>query len=257
MNYNNSGNVPPVKTINSQKRTIIILLIALFVALAVLGFLYFKGQRQHQDIGFKTEEEVMEYFVERVGKGDFEGALKVFAVNHMAENYDLTEYLERVQAWNTYQGMIYSSRNPSFRQANRQSQAGVFMRQIANAYFSLYGDEEFTQGVVVTVPEGEGEKVAQSLLSPDVSTLKIKHVQNMLEDRDEEWLEDYEENLSRWCAIYGGEAMAEYSVTYEYNGEEYYGGVTLIQYDSLWYIYTANSNLAGTSGTGHLEKEFE
>lgn len=252
MIYENSGNIPPAKMKNPQHAIVVVLLIALAMALAALGFLFSKENHKDKDIGFKTQEDVIEYYVDKVRQGDLDGALKAFAVNHMADNYDLAKQVDRTMAWAAGMPMLYSSKNSNFLESNRQAQAGAFMRQIVNMRASLYVDEQFLEGITVgPVAKGEGEELAQSLISPDLSSLRIKQITDAVAELG---IENIKENFMEMIVPYGGEAISDYTVLYEYKGNEYLGGFVLIKYDGLWYIYAANSIIGSTDGRGVLER---
>lgn len=207
---------------------------------------------QSEDIGFESSEELMNYFTEQIRQGNFENASAVFAIELMSKNYDLEKQIEYMRIWYTTFTMPYPSEDASYVQANRIFLKAQVMRQIANMCFSLNADEEYLQQTIVTIESGEGEAIAESFLLHNLDSFKMIKMNYALPDSQDS--EKHRANIKKRNEIYGADDFSEYVVYYEWNSQQYIGGITLIKYGDLWYLYALQSNLAGTPASSYLEK---
>lgn len=204
-----------------------------------------------KDVGYKTVEDLMDYFTEQVAEGDFVGASKAFAINLMAENYSLEKMMDSTRLWSYTYKMPYPSEDESYVQANKASLRGDAMEQISNMCFSLYADAAYLKQGTVKIEEGKSADVATSFMKQDLSSFKVDNMEYAIPEVQDS--EENQEHVMTKNGIYGSDDFAEYVVNYEYNGNTYSGSVTFIQYEKLWYIFSLQSNLAGDSSACYLE----
>ena len=249
-NTDMNQNVQPLKT-KGKSIIIAVLTLALVLTLTGILFLGLGGGAKETDIGFRTEQEVMEHFAKRIASGDLDAATRCFAINHRAENYDLGKMIERMRAWTPSMEMRYPSEDEVYLVSNKASLRTRAMMETANLCFGLEAGEEFFEGTPLQLSDTEYSAADIENLTKNINPQGFKFVS--MEMAVDVWAregndirESYNDNKKRVCEVYGAEDREEYLVRYEWNGEAYEGGVTLIKYDGQWYIENLGSVLLGT-----------
>ncbi len=255
--------VPEVRKTNGGKRGWLPALIAV-VALAavlilqnlsVLPLITDIGGRpqDNQETGYAMPEETISSFAEAIAGNDITGALSLFACRHMTDNYDYSSYIERIQAWQPNFRYSYPSPEGILREATYEMARGEAAQQIFNLCFSLKADDEYLE--MTPIFEGDLNQVMADLEEiTDLDQLDTFQIIRMDYTKPEtQNSSTHQENVRRQCEIYGAEDRAEYSVLYEYGGQTYFGGVSLIQYEQKWYIENLTGVLAGQTAYAYLE----
>lgn len=198
---------------------------------------------------FSTPEDAIEYFVDRLTAGDWEGALAACAVNEIAENYDYEAMIERLQTLLPNLPCL-PSEYQEYAGFNNASVRASLLRQMAWLTFSVTLPDEYDT-FLEYMPTYEGidfDDVVEDMDPASVSGLKLMRIDShaFLET------EQNEENYERQAAVYGADAQTSRVVLYEYDGDYYAGGFTLLQYNGRWLISWLNDPLAGIPVTGAL-----
>ena len=223
------------------------LVLAILLVLSLTGVLGGASGAFAASKSFSMPEEAIEYFVDRMTAGDWEGALSACAVNEIAENYDYQAMVERIQALVPSMQCL-PSEYEEFVGHNRASIRAGILRQMAWMTFSITLPEEYDE-FLQYMPTSEGvdfDDVVEDMDPAPVSGLKLVRIES------HEMSSQNEENYDRQAAGYGADALTSRVVLYEYDGDYYAGGFTLLQYNGRWLILNLNDNLAGIPVSGAL-----
>ena len=211
------------------------------------------GSKYGREIGYATPEETISKFAEAIADNDTDGALALFACRHITDHYDYAAYIERMGAWQPNARYVYPAPEGIFRESTYAMLRGDAAKQIFNLCFSLKADSEYLEMTPIMAEE-------MSQVIPDLeeftelerlNTFRVvrmdytkPEIQNTLQTR---------EVYKKAAKTYGAEDSIEYSILYEYGGQTYFGGMTLIQYGEKWYIQSLIGALAGQTSFAYLE----
>lgn len=229
-----------------------VLVLQNFSILPLLPF----GRTAGSDTGYKEPEKVAEAFVQAIANKDFDKALSLFGNYHMAENYDISTYVDQMGVWNP--GLTeYPTEEKFFEEAALENQKSASAKQITHFCFSFQADEKYLNNMPISVSsESEAKDLASDLKSAcdmdEMETLELKRMEYAKPEVQKKAIkEDWR------YKIYDADEIAEYAVLYEYNGDTYCGGMTLLRYDEKWYILNLRGDYSGISSTGYVEPASE
>jgi ABC-type sugar transport system substrate-binding protein len=242
----------------------VILLGALCVLLAVALTLTLLGVTDAvfspQPKGFETPEDAIEYFISHVKAGDYEGAMAACAVDEVAQNYDYEAMLKRIEAM--IPSMPYLPAEYELYGAfNEASMKNQIMRQLAYMAFSVTLPEEYGGWLSGTPLYGDSvdfDDVVKDMDPEEFFAIEVVKIGEAdLADNA-----NNRDNMEKQAEIYGAADMVSRDVLYDADGDYYAGGVTLLEYDGGWLIFSLNDPLLSQSVYGALipvanESEFD
>jgi len=199
---------------------------------------------------FSTPEAAIQYFIERVKAGDYEGAMAACAVDEITEGYDYEAQVERLQAmmlsmpYLPAEYELYSAYNAS-------SFETQILRQLACMAMSVTLPDDYSAFLDGTALYGESidaGDVVEDMNPEDFFEIEIVDIgQNERTDEDA-----YLDSMEEQAEIYGAEDMTAYDVLYDIGGDYYAGGMTLLQYGDGWRILWLNDALLNQPVSGAL-----
>ncbi len=209
-----------------------------------------------EDIGFSTSEEALEYYVNCLKGGDVEGALQSCAINHIAENYDMEAYIERLKSLPSTVTKIFND-NSMINGISRELVRGQFAKDIFNQYWSLGGIDPYADGMIIKLsdyssagaliddkyPSGIDKQIA------DMKMIKFVKPSEVISNYNDEMYAKYTEPLEK---IYGGKNYSSIGALVEVGGKQYLITCDTIEYGSKTYIcnfYGYISMMLGESTT--------
>ncbi len=219
------------------------------------------------DIGYDTPEETIEAFANAIAAEDLETAIALFGSGHKVEGYDYSKWIMRTRSWNQSYGWL---RNPAsdgiFKELTYEKIKSEAVDGVYNILFSIkgYGNEEYEEyynsGANIYFDNERDLYTAINDLAylTDIDALDTFRVVRI----DYSWPEQQDSESGRrsfenQADLYGADDINEYTVLYEYNGNTYFGGMTLIKYGDKWYILYTSATLAGQRSQGYLGKMSE
>lgn len=202
---------------------------------------------------FMAPEDVVNYFVGCIKNGDIDGALSACAINEEAKGFDYKAYLERVKAALPMSNTLLPSEYKQYldynstklrQQAEIQTIALIISFQVADKY------KDLMNGKTVMLNSGkladQIEDIYNNLEPADLKDLTIIEIDKAKQHDTA----TNRETQKKMANIYGADDEQFRSVLYEYNGDYYMGGFTLIEYNSRWMISNLIDPLTGTSASG-------
>lgn len=219
-----------------------VLALVLGVLLAVGG-----GSDSSEQQGLATPEEAIEFSTAKIAEGDAAAALSAWAGDAQAENLDLVGSLERVQVVSPGDASSLPSGDELFVGLGQTVRAGAAADQYRRMAFSLLLPEVSTDSTTVL---GDGDVTAQDV-ADGLDSERLAGLQAQRIDLVEGPAQ-YEEMLQEMATLVGADERREYVVLYEWDGETYLGGVSVLRYGDDWQIETLGSTMAGTAN-GALE----
>ena len=247
------GPVAPVAPARRGSALPWVLVAVLAVVALVLGVLLAVGggSDSSEQQGFATPEEAIEFSTEKIAEGDAAAALTAWAGDAQAENLDLVGSLERVRVLSPADASSLPSDDELFVELGQTVRAGTAADQYRRMAFSLLLPEVSTDSTTM-LGDGDGDgdvtaqDVADGLDSERLAGLQAQRIDLV------EGPAQYEEMLQELAALVGADERREYVVLYEWDGETYLGGVSVLRYGDDWQIETLASAMAGTAN-GALE----
>lgn len=248
----------PEKKKNKLMIPFIIVALLLLMAVCFIVFNIASGSVKvsTEDIGFSTSEEALEYYVNCLKGGDVEGALQSCAINHIAENYDMEAYVERMQSLPAAATKIFND-NSMLNDISRGLVRGQFAKDIFNQYWSLGNIEANAYGLTTILSDYPSAKALindkyPSGIDKQIANMKIiKFVKpaEVISNYNDEMYAKYTEPLEK---IYGGKNYSSIGALVEVGGKQYLITCDTIEYGSKTYIcnfYGYISMMLGESTT--------
>jgi ABC-type sugar transport system substrate-binding protein len=199
---------------------------------------------------FTTPEAAIQYFIDCVKAGDYEGAMAACAVDEIAEGYDYEALVERLQAM-----MLSIPYLPAeyelYGAYNESSFETQILRQLAYMAMSVTLPDEYSgllDGLPLYGESLDSGDVVEDMNPEDFFEIEIVDIgQNERADGDA-----YLDSMEKQAKIYGAEDMTAYDVLYDIGGDYYAGGITLLQYEDGWRILSLSDVLLNQPVTGAL-----
>lgn len=198
--------------------------------------------------GFDTPEEALTAYIEAFQQNDLSAMLSTFAVETLAEHYDLGKQMERLGMYSPSVGYIpsisgYSSAlNVEYRRAE-------IVNTIRNQYLVLTGAACASGKPIPNENNLPGDEYLADIFAMDDQPwlAKIDFQGEILEPQEFTELyyhEANQKNIARSCACYGGDELQSLAAMLEIGGEPYVQFMDLIRYGDRWYNLTLLGNLA-------------
>lgn len=208
------------------------------------------------DIISGSPDEAARAFADAIASDDFGSAIALFGCERKAKSLDFTNYVAIQRAW-VPSAVSYPSSTNIFTNANQQRLRNDASKQISGLVFSLNADEMYLDGMLKQ-DNGEGTLAAEitEYCSPEnLDTFKILRMDYAMPDTQNTAVSI--KDVERQTSMYGGVAIADCTILYEYNGKTYFGGMRFIQYDDGWYIDNACTVFGGQTAYGYLTEMSE
>lgn len=202
---------------------------------------------------FSTPEDTIDYFAECMSSEDSEGAQKAFAISEQASGFDAGVYIERIGAYTPM--MLSPSSNSIYIPINEDELAGKASTQIKNFIYSIILPDQFINGM--SISEQDLTMGISGTVEAMADTSKLKNLNLVRADMtapDVQQSEQTQKFLIISAKSFGADSAVDYVMLYELDGDYYLGGAFLLEYNGSWKIQSLNSQLAGTSSMGNLEK---
>ncbi|MCQ2498567.1 MAG: zinc ribbon domain-containing protein [Lachnospiraceae bacterium] len=248
----------PEKKTNKLMIPFIIVASLLLMAVCFIVFNIASGSVKvsTEDIGFSTSEEALEYYVNCLKGGDVEGALQSCAINHIAENYDMEAYIERLKSLPSTVTKIFNN-NSMINSISSELVRGQFAKDIFNQYWSLGGIDPYADGMIIKLSDYSSagaliDDKYPSGIDKQIANMKIiKFVKpaEVISNYNDEMYAKYTEPLEK---IYGGKNYSSIGALVEVGGKQYLITCDTIKYGSKTYIcnfYGYISMMLGESTT--------
>ncbi len=199
---------------------------------------------------FGTPEDAINYFVDRLKAGDFDGAIGACAINEMAKGFDYKAFAERIQALMPVGVSYMPSEYKQYIEYNRSKlEQQVLTQMVCFAIsFNLSGENSgIINGQTTMLKDGKlPDGIIEQFDPSKLSGLKLMDIGKAPKHDDER----NREMQKKQAKIYGADDIQFRTVLYEYGGKLYIGGFTIIEYSGGWMIQNMSDSLAGISILG-------
>lgn len=227
------------------------LILIIFLAASLLGMsLIATAQGDGDAPTFAAPEDAITFYLDALIQGDVAAILQATAVNEMSENFDFERHVNRLRA------LTIQSPAPSeyslFVEINKVQFTGQILGQVKNLTYALLATEkDIVAGQFVPI-EPEGTTQFRDEVDPArLAGLEIMAIGAPFPDRLNS--ERNQEIFNELAQIYGADEQTERVVLFQFEGNIYYMGFTLLRYGDDWKISNAAALLGGTSPSGAPE----
>ncbi len=211
--------------------------------------------------GYKTPEATVEAFLKCLKKQDLQGMLDCTYIDPHMENVTFAEYVGNIGYY--YVGYPVTPNEYDFyADMQRQNMLSDYTMQIKAMVYTLLNDE-FTiddyYGPMFLEDDAEewAEDFADSVDPEDLKTLEILEIEEAWGDLDSNERKENKKNVKQF---HNADDIIFMAALIEVDGELYYKGFTLAEYDGKWYICALNNVAIGEttrSGATRIEDEDE
>ena len=202
---------------------------------------------------FSSPEDAIEYFISCLKNDDMEGALHACAIEEMAAGYDYEAMADRLRVLMPIVQSYMPSEYELYVSYNRYRTAQQITMQTAHLINSFDFPEEYENllnAMPIAPAEGAAIRDALDALEPDLDGLSIVEI----EMHDKHDTEQNREVQKKQAKCYSADDTQFRTVLYEYDGDYYAGGFTLMEYDGRWLISSLSDPLSGIPAYGTAEK---
>jgi len=224
--------------------------LAIALVLSLTGVIAISGAAGAASKSFSSPEDAIEYFVERMKNGDWQGALSACAIDEMARGFDYEAQAERLKVLIPIVTSYMPSEYKQYVEYNKCLLTQRIMMQMASVTASANLSEEnygLINGTPTVLEDGNMPHGLMEELDPE----NIKSVE--LIDIGQHRLHDSQvnrENQRKQAKIYSADDLQFRAVLYKFKGDYYIGGFTLIEYGGRWLIQNMSDPLAGIPAYG-------
>ncbi len=205
--------------------------------------------------GFESPEQAIEFFIEKIKSGDIDGALGACASGLMAVNYDYEKMAERL---NAIMPIVNGANVPGseYTLAAKYKETTYntsILMQLSHIIYGLNSQGENSKVIegqpLMPIDDVDFDELI-GYFDPEVlKELKIVKIDEHSMNSDDR----NRENQKKQAGILGADTQDFRSVLYEYDGDYFAGGFTLIEYDGEWFIVNMIDPLLGVSAYGTLQ----
>jgi hypothetical protein len=221
--------------------------LAIALALSLTGVIAISGASgaSAASKSFSSPEDAINYFVERLRLGDFNGALSACAIDEMAKGFDYEAFAERLKAIPSTMMSYLPSEYEQYVEYNKYRLTQQIMIQMAcfSVSFNIAKENgELLEGTTVMLEDGKLREGFIEELDPNkISGLKLADIgkHRMHDDQQNR------ENQKKQASIFGADDVQFRTVLYEYEDKYYMGGFTLIEYGGRWLLQSMSDPLSG------------
>jgi hypothetical protein len=222
----------------------------------MIFFLFIVLKVHSQEIqNFNTPYAVIEYFVDNIKTGNFDNVLFTSPYNYdsLIKRINPGEVINYM-GWNLAQ--LRANIPLQYHSIIKLDLLGLFAIEIKYFIFNLLLSEEYPDFAVNLKPFSVNDSILDNYFSlMDVKNLETLELINIdIYKPDIQFSERGKNNtLRQYLKPYGCDEKIEYTVLYKHNGNFYVGGVTVVRYDSNYYIESLSGSYSGI-GRGSLIK---
>ena len=270
-----AGIAPPRK--KQPKRSMLIAAIAGVLALVIFAGLLSTVLRSGKSggrsgtmegKGFNTPEEAVISYLEALKAGDMDAMRSCFAIETIAQNYDICDNTDRIKVYAYDTAKIYAPTDvPLLQELNVERQRSrvsniiyshVLVRSFDKGVES--GDKiitEFKDSYLVSNVDGDDMKKTMSIIEESASEFADLEIGHAI---DPYLLSDIYTRTDSLAAIkkihdtYGGSGAKCVAITLQIGGTDYLLSMDTIRYNDRWYLSGIGSNLAVIMGLDALSE---
>ena len=233
------------------------LLICVLLALAASGLLPAAAADAEAD-GFATPEAAITEYLAGIAALDTERIVGATSAELASTRYRFDALIDRIGAF-TPISMLAPAEHPFYAEINLARERDAALRNVLMLAYGLLSSEEIDSGVIFPVDKAWADLFA-FIIDPtrlaDIELVAIK-----LADEELQADSRYLENAAKQAAGFGADELTERLALFEFEGELFELGFTLLRYGDDWRVMRQSSPLAGTEpiGTARLTtlEEFE
>ena len=233
-----------------MKKIAIVLVICLLFALCGCG-----NAAKVEGKGYKTAEEAALAYAEALKTGDVNKVLATFAIETYVENYDLEEFIDRMNAYTPVPGaeIMMESTDEYTTQVNLINRQATITRYLSYMYLSMADCEMTGMPIVLGIGEyDDASDLVDDLTNEDwmeiLADMEIGDVLGMDEFLDKDQMDLVEEDLEKSYDYLGCDEIQSVAVEVTLDGDDYYLFVDVACYDGVWYNYKPYGTLAVITG---------
>ncbi|MEO8393813.1 MAG: hypothetical protein ABI700_12550 [Chloroflexota bacterium] len=216
------------------------------------------AQDQSGDVVFKTPEDAITLYMQGIAESDIDKILQACAINEMSENFKLDLSIARIGVLDPYQSQAPSD-YAFYAEMNKAQQSARILSQVRLFTFSLLSSEDIASGTIIRMDEARTAQFIKDVDPARLAQIEVKKIgipfPRIIESAN------YVENTTKLAQVYGADEYSERVVLFQFEGNDYGAGFTLLRYGENWKIMSASSpvaNLVPSGATGKItEADFE
>jgi len=228
----------------------LLLFIVSFGLLTAMGFstsAIAAAQDQTSEVVFKTPEDAITAYMQGIAQNDVSKILQACAIDEMSEHFSLDLNTARLGVIEPSQ-MLAPPNNSFYVAMNKAQLSAQILGQVKMFTFSLLSTEDMTKVGVIPIDAARTTQFIKDVDPSRLTQIEIKKIAVpyptiMKNDK-------YLANASALAQIYGADEYTQRIVLFQFGGDNYIAGFSLLRYGESWKIMNAGSTIANIVSSG-------
>ena len=205
--------------------------------------------------GFDTPEDAIKSFVSYLKEGDYNGILSTCAIDRMAQGFDYKAFSERLGGLFPIPRAYLPTDYPDYVLYNKVKFTQEMLSKIYCISASFHLSEDYNGitggGTHSLKTDAFPNSIIKEMEPASLDALNIVDIKKVV--IDEVTLDM--KNRKEQAGMFGGDDIQCRTVLYEYEGDYYVGGFTLIEYDGKWLVEDMIDSYSGAGADPGLKLE--
>ena len=197
--------------------------------------------------GSPTPDEAVREYMAGVAAADAGRILDASAIDEMAEGHRFAESVDRLQAFMPHL-MLAPAEYPFYVEVNRAQRADEVMSQVLMLAYGLLSGETIDGSPIVPVDRAWAEDFVARVDPARLAGIEV--MDSRFPSPDLETSERYLETAAALASTYSADELTERLVLFDFDGQTYSLGFTLLRYEDDWLVSSQSSPIGGTSTLG-------
>ena len=197
--------------------------------------------------GSATPDDAVRAYLAALAGADIDGILSATAIDEMSAGFRFDLQSDRLQAFQPM-NMLGPNDDPFLEDLDRAQLTWQILSQVRAFTYGLLSDIDMDGVMIVPFGKEEADAFAAQVDPSQLASISVVAVQ--FPNPEFEQNARYLENNAKMAAIYGADEVTERVATFDYGGELWQVGFTLIRYGDAWKVMRQAAPLANLPVTG-------
>ena len=203
--------------------------------------------------GFDTPEDAVESFVSYLKAGDYSGILSTCAIDNIAQGFDYKVFSERLGGLFPIPRAYLPTEYPDYVLYNKVKLTQEMLSKIYCVAVSFHLSVDYIGitggGTHSLKADAFPDSIIKEMEPVSLDELNIVDIKKVVIDEVDLDMKNRKEQ----AGMFGGDDIQCRTVLYEYEGDYYVGGFTLIEYNGIWLVKDLIDSYSGAGADPGLK----